>query len=289
MKDVIDRLLAQSEGRRVELVKERELIQGLIDTAIADRKTQARIFVNRLVPDVDRKTINTIRRMLPRFKFPMVTTWVFFKKIDAGMTAFDLRILVGSYLDTMDRAPLSYVQFMTPFDDKIEDLQANWAKTVKALNAVDQQVAALQKLKAMDTEKLDTRYRQRLERALRAQADNPQLAPVAPKNVRGVGFPYPRQADLNSDSGSNLLVMWLWYELISNHDSASATLSAEPAVHAVHSPVADASAVAGGALNDTPHPAGSMSSADTSASPHSHHAGSDHIDHHMAAGAQNFS
>lgn len=155
----------------------------------------------------------------------MVSAWLgLSKKLDPNLTVDMLRIQLGTYLDNehmanaLEWSPDEWKDVVRS-DDLIRDLQ----EKLLPLNAerradVDARIAALEKLSSADMSKMKPDVREQIEQAVAAQVSKPGSRMCYAKS--GV-VSYPTRQQVNSDSGPDLLTMWLWYELLTSNSASS--------------------------------------------------------------------
>lgn len=225
MKENLKALLETLRAEQAVLEKERVELANQCSEFKYSRKGTAREALKRLVPDLSANTLKKLRQEVPGFKIPMVSSWFgLSQKIDPSLTVDMLRIQLGAYLDNehmanaLERSPDEWRDVVRN-DDLVRGLQ----EKLLPLNAerradVDARIEALEKLSRADMRKMKPEVRERMEQAIAAQVAKPgsRLRYTKNSNVN-----YPTRQQVDSDSGPDLLTMWLWYELLSPNSASS--------------------------------------------------------------------
>lgn len=223
MKENLNALLETLRAEQSVLEKERSELANQCSEFKYSRKGTAREALKRLIPDLSARTFKRIRQEVPGFKIPTVSSWFgLSKKIDPNLTVDMLRIQLGTYLDnrrvTIEWGPDEWRDVVRN-DDLVRGLQ----EKLMPLNAerrvdVDARIEALEKLSSADMSKMKPEVRERMEQSIAAQVAKPgsRLRYTKSSNVN-----YPTRQQVDSDSGPDLLTMWLWYELLTSNSTSS--------------------------------------------------------------------
>jgi hypothetical protein len=225
MKENLQILLQSLRAEQQTLERQRSDLSNQLDAAIDSRRLAARQCIRSILPNLMPDTISSLRKAVPGFEIPMVSTWLgFIKKLDPNVTIDTLRIQLGTYLDNVPGASREWEHTVGRHDQVIRSLQEkSIPENTVALNEVSTKIEALKKFSAIDPNKMSPETRKKIEQAIASarktggrnvsfmsMQKNPRVAPS-----------YPTQSQISSNSGPSLLEMWLWYQLLTPHSEYS--------------------------------------------------------------------
>lgn len=230
MKENFNNILASLLEERRVIESQKKLLEEKLLYLKNKRSLDAKKCVEKLLPDLEINTAETLMHILPRFDIPLVHRWFFFgKKVDPSISLSMLRMKLGSHLDNMRRRDLPDIweEKVLPIDDEIRALQEDEIlNNSERLDDLTIKIGNLQKILSSDLNKLPLKTKDRLSKAFafsgtlnKVQSKNkvPYLKPNQKVNqIRRND--YPSQAELDSDEGSGSLAIWLLSQ-ISHHDS----------------------------------------------------------------------
>lgn len=229
MKENLKTILQSLRSEQTRLETEKQSLCDQIRSLGLNRKSAARRCVQTLLPDLSPDSVKTLRREVPGFRIPTVSTWWgLSKKIDPSASVDTLRMQLGAYLDDYQTGlkvvPDIWTSSVARADEIIRDLQKNQARTVEtSLSDIKARIGAIEKLSNANLRKMDPKARRKLERALAAQAKSARSPARLARIVRAsrVTPVYPTQSQVDSDSGPSPLEMWLWYQLLTPNSETS--------------------------------------------------------------------
>jgi hypothetical protein len=259
MKENLQVLLDSLQDEKLLLEIEKENLTRQHVALNHSRTRTARNCLARLLPDLEMNNIKALLHHVPDFQVPTASRWFCFgKKVAPGVTLDSLRIKLGAYLDnTQDVVPVIWKDEVLPIDVSIRDLQENLIRSnAERIADIDMRIVALEKLLRVDVEKMDPKVHTCLEQAVASQVKTARESSRPFSNLRSavpVNTPYPSHTQINSNSGPNLLEMWLWWQILTPHSECS---------HEVHRLEPDGDGDFGGAgasgswdeRSDTAHP-----------------------------------
>jgi hypothetical protein len=227
MKENLQILLQSLQDEKERLEGEKNDLARQSVTLNRSRTTTARNCLARLLPDLEMDTIKALLRQVPDFQVPTVSGWLGFgKKVAPGVTLDSLRMKLGAYLDnTQGAVPATWKDEVLSIDTSIRDLQENLIRSnTERIADIGIRIKALEKLLRVDIAKMDPKVRTRLEQAVASQMKISRQSSRPYSNFRSavpVNTSYPSYTQINSDSGPNLLEMWLWWQILTPHSEYS--------------------------------------------------------------------
>lgn len=226
MKENLQVLLKSLQDEKLQLEREKEklAVQGV--TLNRSRKATAFNCLVGLLPDLEMDTISALLRDVPDFHVPTVSGWFgLVKKVDPSVSLDTLRVKLGVHLDNARGAVPKIWKEVTLIDASIRDLQENLITSNAERRAdIDMRIMALEKFLHIDVAKMDPRIRTQLEQAVSSQAGNAHKSSKSYSSFRDVApvnIPYPSRTQIDSSSGSGLLEIWLWWQILSPHSECS--------------------------------------------------------------------
>lgn len=286
MKNDFTDMLRSLQNELTHLDDEHMLIRNNFTKTNLARAIKARGCLATLMPDLSMNTVEKLGSQVPGFYIQTVSGWFGFNKRVAPQLSLDsLRISLGIYLDNMrSGTPWIWQETILPLDKQILDLQQSVRLTAEKKVELQQRIAAVEKLLAIDETKLAPELRVKLAKAA---AEQVKLVQLRPANGTSVNSPHTtlQPTEVNSNSGPSLLEIWLWWQLLTPHSDYNVGFpSVGPYDHLATNhqhDVSDAGMISTGAIPET------AATSDNSHHP-AHSAGRD-LAHHEALGSQSYS
>lgn len=223
MKKDLAVLMESLLSEKNSLVQEKHSLDEQLRVLNRNRSSEVRHALIEMLPDLEKSTVQNLRHILPGFHIPMVSAWFgLFEKVDPDVSADDLRIQLGTYLDSLQQVPEFWQKTVGKFDEAIHDLQVNLIKAnAERLQDILDKIGAIERLQSIDQEKISPEIREKIETAVRSQAKQISSGKNSGiKSFRQRSFTsapvYPTATQTSSDSSMSLLEMWFWYEILTS-------------------------------------------------------------------------
>lgn len=193
--------------------------------ANASRRVMANKCLADLLPDLKMPSIDQLRKEVPSFAIPVVSKWLgLSRKVDPKASLDQLRIRLGTHLDiAVPRSllPDTWTWNVVPLDDMIQGLQIRIRTNAERLADVNERIAAVEKLLHTDLRTMDPVIRDKVQRAVESFSTSKGKSGIFRRIERNPATApaYPVDQQLHSDSGPDLLQMWLWYQLMTQNST----------------------------------------------------------------------